>query len=281
MSSNSIATWPASLAERLGAPEGLTIHQADALAFDFCRLATARPVRVIGNLPYNISTPLIFHLLDQSECITDMVFMLQKEVVDRLVAAPGSRQYGRLSVMAGFYCTMSHLFDVGPDAFDPPPKVDSAIIRMLPRTVSDTDRALLPDLDVIVRTGFGQRRKTLRKSLSKLLDADQIESVGIDPAARPETLGLEEFKALARVWGGGGGRGRSEVGRSSEVGGRDPEDGRRETEDGRRKTLKPLTPDPSSPPYHSTTFQCAGRTGSMSSWAWRVSKFPSPVVSIR
>jgi 16S rRNA (adenine1518-N6/adenine1519-N6)-dimethyltransferase len=196
----------ASLAERLGAPEGLTIHQADALGFDFCRLATAGPVRVIGNLPYNISTPLIFHLLDQSECITDMVFMLQKEVVDRLVAAPGSRQYGRLSVMAGFYCTMSHLFDVGPDAFDPPPKVDSAIIRMLPRTVSDTDRALLPDLDVIVRTGFGQRRKTLRKSLSKLLDADQIESVGIDPAARPETLGLEEFKALARVWGGGGGR---------------------------------------------------------------------------
>ncbi len=188
-----------SLAQRLGHPPGLVIHQADALRFDFTALAKQGPIRVVGNLPYNISTPLMFHLFGSGETISDMVFMLQKEVVDRLVAEAGSRQYGRLSVMAGFFCVMDHLFDVAPDAFEPPPKVISSIIRMVPKRLTEDDRALLPALETIVRTSFGQRRKTLRNSLKTLLSADQIEGVGINPSARPETLDLEQFKALART----------------------------------------------------------------------------------
>jgi 16S rRNA (adenine1518-N6/adenine1519-N6)-dimethyltransferase len=185
------------LLDRLGQPSGLNIHQADALRFDFATLAAHGPIRVIGNLPYNISTPLIFHLLDQAEWISDMVFMLQKEVVDRMVAEPGSRCYGRLSVMARFQCTMAHLFDVGPEAFEPPPKVDSAIIRMVPRVLEHKDRELLAHLDAVVRAAFGQRRKTLRNSLKLLLDEPSIESAGIDPTARAETLGPDQFRALA------------------------------------------------------------------------------------
>ena len=188
----------ADLDRRLGQPPGLTIHQADALKFDFSALAGGDTIRVIGNLPYNSSTPLIFHLLDQAGVIEDMVFMLQKEVVDRLTAAPGNRQYGRLSVMAGFYCEMEWLFDVGPEAFHPPPKVDSAIIRMVPKPLNRTDVDLLPNLDIVVRQAFSQRRKTLRKSLSRLLSEQEIQAAAIDPSARPETLSLDQFKSLAR-----------------------------------------------------------------------------------
>lgn len=188
----------ASLAERLGYPAGLSIHQADALKFDFAQLAGAGPIRVIGNLPYNISTPLIFHLLEQAEVISDMLFMLQKEVVDRLVAGPGTSAYGRLSVMAGHYCHMEWLFDVPPEAFSPPPKVDSAIVRMVPKSLDEEDQALLPALEQLVRTSFGQRRKTLRKSLKGLVDEAAFEAAAIDPSARPETLSLEQFRALAR-----------------------------------------------------------------------------------
>ena len=187
----------ADLDRRLGQPQGLTIHQADALSFDFTALAGEGKIRVIGNLPYNISTPLIFHLLDQADIISDMIFMLQKEVVDRLVAGPGSRQYGRLSVMAGYYCDMASLFNVGPEAFHPPPKVDSAIIRMVPKPLTEADRDVLPNLEKVVRQAFGQRRKTLRKSLSGLLTEGQIQAAGIDPTKRPETLTLDQFKALA------------------------------------------------------------------------------------
>ncbi len=187
------------LAERLGNPQGLNIHQADALKFDFSALAGAVPIRIIGNLPYNISTPLIFHLLAQADAISDMLFMLQKEVVDRLVAAPGTSAYGRLSVMASLYCEMDWLFDVPPQAFKPPPKVDSAIIRMMPKPLTEGDRALLPALEQIVRTSFGQRRKTLRKSLKSLIDDQTFEAAGVDPAARPETLSLNQFKTLARI----------------------------------------------------------------------------------
>ena len=189
----------ADLDRRLGQPQGVTIHQADALAFDFTDLAGEGKIRVIGNLPYNISTPLIFHLLDQAHIISDMVFMLQKEVVDRLVAGPGSRQYGRLSVMAGYHCDMVSLFEVGPEAFHPPPKVDSAIIRMVPKPLTDADRALLPSFEKVVRQAFGQRRKTLRKSLSSLLTVQQMQTANIDPGKRPETLTLEQFKALTRI----------------------------------------------------------------------------------
>jgi 16S rRNA (adenine1518-N6/adenine1519-N6)-dimethyltransferase len=187
------------LAQRLGHPAGLSIHQADALKFDFSALASNGPIRVIGNLPYNISTPLIFHLLDQAEAIGEMIFMLQKEVVDRLVAEPGCKQFGRLTVMAGLYCEMSHLFNVAPEAFDPPPKVESAIIRFTPKPLTAEDRALLPALDELVRASFGQRRKTLRNSLKGLLSADEIHAAGIDPSARPETLSLEQFRTLART----------------------------------------------------------------------------------
>ncbi len=189
----------ATLAQRLGHPPGLTIHQADALKFDFSSLAVDGPIRVIGNLPYNISTPLIFHLLDQAEAIGEMVFMLQKEVVDRLVASPGSHSYGRLTVMASHYCEMDWLFDVPPEAFDPPPNVESAIIRMVPKTLNDVDRTLLPALDKLVRASFGQRRKTLRKSLKKMIDDNAFRIADIEPTARPETLSLEQFRALAQI----------------------------------------------------------------------------------
>ena len=191
----------ATLAQRLGEPRGLVIHQGDALRFDYSRLASGpASLRVVGNLPYNISTPLLFHLFDQAEWISDMVFMLQKEVVSRLVAEPGSRQYGRLSVMARFQCEMEWLFDVPPEAFDPPPRVDSSIIRMYPKTLEDAQRSLRPALAVVVQAAFNQKRKTLRNSLKKLLDEPSIQRAGVDPAARPETLELSEFLALAELY---------------------------------------------------------------------------------
>lgn len=189
----------ADLTRRLGEPAGLVVHQADALRFDFSSLAAGERLRVIGNLPYNISTPLLFHLFSQAEVIEDMVFMLQKEVVDRLVAEPGSRQYGRLSVMARFYCSMDWLFDVGPEAFHPPPRVDSAIIRIRPRALDEADRALHPALDAVVRAAFNQKRKTIRNSLKGVVDSGQIEATGVDPGARPETLSLDAFLNLAKT----------------------------------------------------------------------------------
>lgn len=188
------------LSQRLGEPRGLIIHQDDALRFDYASLAVEpSSLRIVGNLPYNISTPLLFHLFDQAEWIADMVFMLQKEVVSRLVASPGSRAYGRLSVMARFHCDMQWLFDVQPEAFEPPPRVDSSIIRMHPRTLVEADRTIRPALSAVVKAAFNQKRKTLRNSLKKLLDEPSIRSAGVDPAARPETLELSEFLALAET----------------------------------------------------------------------------------
>ena len=178
----------------------LRIHNTDALKFDFCSLvAPGKPLRVVGNLPYNISTPLIFHLLSQSGCIRDMHFMLQKEVVDRLAAEPGNGDYGRLSVMVQYHCRVERLFSVPPGAFNPPPKVHSAIVRLTPYTekpVTVRDEASLRRL---VAQAFGQRRKTLRNNLKPLLDSAAIEALGIDPGRRPETLSLKEFAALADV----------------------------------------------------------------------------------
>ena len=185
------------LAERLGCPEGLDIVQADVLKVDLEALAAGRALRIIGNLPYNISTPIMFHLFESRAEIVDMHFMLQKEVVDRMVAAPGSRQYGRLSVMAAFHCDMTRLFKVPPGAFRPPPKVDSAIVRLVPKRLSGEDRALLPDFAEVTRRAFGQRRKTLRNSLKGLIDDVQFEAAGIDPGARAETLSVDQFKKLA------------------------------------------------------------------------------------
>ncbi len=195
------------LLERLGRPAGLDVIQADVLKVDLVELAAGRPLRIIGNLPYNISTPILFHLFDSRADIVDMHFMLQKEVVDRMVAGPGSRQYGRLSVMAAFHCDMTRLFNVPPGAFRPPPKVDSAIVRLLPKPLTDEDRALLPAFAEVTRRAFGQRRKTLRNSLKGLLDAEAIEAAGIDPGARAETLSVEEFRRLAEEVEGDGGMG--------------------------------------------------------------------------
>ncbi len=176
----------------------LTVHSADALVFD---LRSIKPVdddlRVVGNLPYNISTPLIFHLLRFCDSITDMHFMLQNEVVDRLVADAGDRAYGRLSVMTQLYCVPEKMFEVGPRAFSPPPKVDSAVIRMTPREQPAAEVYDLQVFEALVKTAFSMRRKTLRNSLRRLVDQPQWERAGIDPSRRAETLHVVEFAALS------------------------------------------------------------------------------------
>ena len=178
-----------------------TIHSADALKFDFCSLAKhSLKLRVVGNLPYNISTPLIFHLLQQLECIADMHFMLQKEVVNRLAASPGTGSYGRLSVMVQYYCYVEKLFDVSPAAFSPAPKVDSSVVRMIPHKQPPVHIEDLDNFQKIVRAAFAQRRKTLRNNLKSLLDEQQIQSLSIDPGRRGETLSIEEFAALSNLY---------------------------------------------------------------------------------
>ena len=182
-------------------PSGkLTLHSADALKFDFCRLMQeGRRLRLIGNLPYNISTPLLFHLLDQAGCIEDMLFMLQKEVVQRLAASPGGKDYGRLSVMIQYRCQVEKLFDVAPGAFTPPPKVDSAVVRLTPHAtppVAVNDEARFSQ---VVRAAFASRRKTLRNNLKGLLSAEQLLALGIDPVRRAETLSLAEFATLSNA----------------------------------------------------------------------------------
>ncbi len=177
-----------------------TVHQGDALKFDFCALAQAgERLRLVGNLPYNISTPLLFHFLDQAACIADMHFMLQKEVVDRMAAGPGSKTYGRLSVMLQTRCQVTPLFDIGPGAFNPPPKVDSAIVRLIPHAeppFAIDDPALFAG---IVAQAFAQRRKTLRKSLQGMIGATAFEHAGIAPTERPEQLGPADFARLANA----------------------------------------------------------------------------------
>lgn len=180
-------------------PERLTIHQADALAFDFKQIICQHgdKLRVVGNLPYNISSPLLFHLADCAEKIRDMCFMLQKEVVDRMAAAPDTADYGRLSVMLQARFRVEKLFVVPPGAFRPPPKVDSAIVRLLPlppEAIPYRDARVFAE---VVSRAFGQRRKTLRNTLKGLVDAAVFEELGIDPIRRGETLSVAEFASLA------------------------------------------------------------------------------------
>ena len=188
----------AALPGRLNHPEGLVVHQADALKFDFTKLAAGEPLRVVGNLPYNISTPLLFHLLDHSDAIRDMHFMLQKEVVDRITAEPGTKAWGRLGVMTAARADARQLFTVSPGAFRPAPKVDSAIVRIIPRELDANHRALLPALETVVRHAFAQRRKTLRNTLKGVLAPETLEAHQIDPTRRAETLSLEEFIRIAQ-----------------------------------------------------------------------------------
>jgi 16S rRNA (adenine1518-N6/adenine1519-N6)-dimethyltransferase len=176
----------------------ISIHSCDALKADLPEITSGRPSRIIGNLPYNISTPLIFHILQWHEQIIDMHFMLQKEVVDRMAAPPGSRTYGRLSVMTQFRCTITPLFDVLPESFSPVPRVSSSIVRLQPLKEPPADAGSFENLERVVSAAFSQRRKTLRNSLGKLFTADQISAEGIDPGQRAEQLSLSQFAALAR-----------------------------------------------------------------------------------
>ena len=173
------------------------VHEADALSFDFSQLVTDRPLRIVGNLPYNISTPLIFHLLGQSGVVQDMHFMLQKEVVQRLAAVPGDNNYGRLGIMAQYFCKVQPLFEVGPGAFRPAPKVDSAIVRLVPHKVLPHPAKDLKTLQAVVRTAFNARRKTLRKALAAMVTVEQLQSLGINDGLRPENLGLADYVQIA------------------------------------------------------------------------------------
>jgi 16S rRNA (adenine1518-N6/adenine1519-N6)-dimethyltransferase len=177
----------------------LVLHEADALRFDFAALSGARGarLRVVGNLPYNVSTPLLFHLVEHPQAIADLHVMLQKEVVDRIVAAPGSGEYGRLTVMLAPWVRAERLFDVGPGAFRPAPKVWSAVARLVMH--EQPIFAVDARYGRVVAAAFAQRRKTLRNALRALLDTAAIESAGVDPGARPETLTPEAFGALARL----------------------------------------------------------------------------------
>lgn len=176
------------------------LHSADALTFDFRALhegTHAPPLRIVGNLPYNISTPLIFRLLELSDIVQDMHFMLQLEVVERLAASPGGKNWGRLGIMAQFRCRVEHLFDVPPDAFQPAPKVHSAIVRLTPWRESPWPSCDTQRLARVVQSAFAQRRKTLRNNLKGLIDNAQLEALGIDPGARAETLELKQFIEIA------------------------------------------------------------------------------------
>ncbi|MEO8384393.1 MAG: 16S rRNA (adenine(1518)-N(6)/adenine(1519)-N(6))-dimethyltransferase RsmA [Betaproteobacteria bacterium] len=173
----------------------LTLHEADVLAFDFSVLGPR--FRAVGNLPYNISTPFLFHLGTFADQLIDGTFMLQKEVVDRMVAAPDSAAYGRLSVMLQYRFEMKRMFDVPPGAFTPPPKVDSAIVRLVPLPETRLRAVNEARFANFVSAGFGQRRKTLGNTLKPFMAADVIASLGIDPKRRAETLSVAEFVVLA------------------------------------------------------------------------------------
>jgi 16S rRNA (adenine1518-N6/adenine1519-N6)-dimethyltransferase len=180
------------------ATSGLRIHVGDALDSDFLKLrAGGAPLRIVGNLPYNISTPLLFHLLSQRAAIADMHFMLQKEVVDRMTAQPSNKTYGRLTVMLAAVAEVERLFDIGPGAFQPPPKVWSAIVRVRPTLQPRFDIGDDGVLRTLVTAAFSHRRKTLRNGLKGILTPLEIESCGIDSQLRPETLTPAQFGLLA------------------------------------------------------------------------------------
>jgi 16S rRNA (adenine1518-N6/adenine1519-N6)-dimethyltransferase len=190
----------AELRVRFAADSRVTIHQADALRFDFASLG--RDLRIAGNLPYNISTPLLFHLLDYREHVRDMHFMLQKEVVDRITALPGSKAYGRLTIMLGCLLQSERLFEVGPQAFRPPPKVVSSVLRMQPHPAGHFDLRDARQLSKLVAQAFSKRRKTVRNALQGLLTEGELAASGIDPGARPEQIAISEWVTLSNLTAG-------------------------------------------------------------------------------
>jgi len=186
----------------------LVVNAADVLKFDFAAFHAEQlqqydypadtRLRVVGNLPYNISTPVLFHLLQARHLIKDMHFMLQKEVVERIVSAPGNKHYGRLSVMLQAYCSTQLLFEVPPHAFQPAPKVDSAILRLVPGTAFEDQIDEFTDFENLVRQAFSQRRKTLKNTLKSTCGADSIEQAGLKPSQRAEELSITDFVSLYR-----------------------------------------------------------------------------------
>ncbi|MEL6089932.1 16S rRNA (adenine(1518)-N(6)/adenine(1519)-N(6))-dimethyltransferase RsmA [Plesiomonas shigelloides] len=191
------------LAERLRhhpqLKDKLTVREQDAMSADFSAISAelGQKLRVFGNLPYNISTPLMFHLFGYTDSISDMHFMLQKEVVNRLAAGPGSKAYGRLSVMAQYYCQVIPVLEVPPHAFKPAPKVDSAVVRLVPHAQKPFPVKNLRWLSRVTTDAFNQRRKTLRNGLSHLFSVEQLEALGIDPTLRAENITVEQFCRLA------------------------------------------------------------------------------------
>jgi 16S rRNA (adenine1518-N6/adenine1519-N6)-dimethyltransferase len=188
------------LEERTRRAGHLNVHEADALQFNFATLKNdSRLLRVFGNLPYNISTPLIFHLLSFSNVVADMLFMLQKEVAQRLAASPSSAHYGRLSVMTQYHCEVHLLFDVSPNAFFPPPQVQSSIVKLLPYRELPCKANDYAVFESVVKQAFGQRRKTLRNSLKSLIDSEMWSQVSVRSEQRPEELGVKEFVELSNI----------------------------------------------------------------------------------
>jgi 16S rRNA (adenine1518-N6/adenine1519-N6)-dimethyltransferase len=185
--------------EKAYPPERLTVHAGDALKFDFGAIPVQKgsKLRVVGNLPYNISSPLLFHLAEFAHLVEDQHFMLQKEVVERMVAEPGTKAYGRLSVMLQWRYDMAMMFVVPPTAFDPPPQVESAIVRMVPtRQQLPADTATL---EAVVQKAFSQRRKVIRNCVAGMFTEQQLADAGIDPGVRPEAVSLEQYVALANL----------------------------------------------------------------------------------
>jgi len=180
----------------------LKVILADVLTVDFTALAEGQALRLVGNLPYNISSPILFHALDHRQAISDMHFMLQKEVVDRMAADPGSKVFGRLSVMLQAYCRVEALFDVPPGAFSPPPKVDSAVVRLIPYPEERIGIADHAGFGKLVKAAFAQRRKTLRNTLKGIATSEQIEAAGMDPGARAEDVAVSAYVQLANSLAG-------------------------------------------------------------------------------
>lgn len=173
----------------------LTLVNADALTVDFNQWPPQQ--RIIGNLPYNISTPLLFHLLKFTALIKDMHFMLQKEVVERIAAEPGSKAYGRLSIMMQYFCEVDYLFEVPPEAFNPQPKVNSAVLRLRPHVISPFPKVDIKTLEQVVAKAFSMRRKTLANNLKPILSAQQIMALNLDPSTRPEQISVADYVLLA------------------------------------------------------------------------------------
>jgi len=180
------------------APEKLIIHEGDALAFDFATLADSK-LHIVGNLPYNISTPLLFHLAGFAERVFDMHFMLQKEVVERMVAAPGTSDFGRLSVMLQYRFVMDWLLDVPPESFEPAPKVDSAVVRLIPRPPEELSAKDEARFAALVSAAFAQRRKMLRNNFKGILGDAAFEQLGIAPTARAEELSVNDYIRIANA----------------------------------------------------------------------------------